>query len=44
MQQILKRYVVFYNNVRHHGLLDRITPIKKWNQHKHLILTKNIVA
>ncbi|MDO6425004.1 integrase core domain-containing protein, partial [Saccharophagus degradans] len=44
IQQILKRYVVFYNNVRHHGLLGRITPIKKWNQQKHLILTKNKAA
>jgi transposase InsO family protein len=44
IQQILKRYVVFYNNIRHHGLLGRVTPMKKWNQQKHLILTKNKAA
>ena len=35
---------VFNNNVRHHGLLGRITPMGKWNQEKHLILMKNRVA
>lgn len=44
IQQILKRYVVFYNNERLHGLLGRITPMEKWNQDKHLILMKNKVA
>jgi putative transposase len=41
---ILKRYVEFYNNIRLHGLLGRITPMEKWNQDKHLILMKNLVA
>lgn len=41
---ILKRYVHFYNNTRLHGLLGRITPMEKWNQDKHLILMKNLVA
>lgn len=44
IEQILKRYVVFYNNIRHHGRLGRITPMEKWNQEKHLILMKNRVA
>jgi transposase InsO family protein len=44
IEQILKRFVIFYNNVRHHGLLGRITPMEKWNQDKHLILMKNIAA
>lgn len=44
IEQILKRYVIFYNNIRHHGLLGRITPMEKWNQEKHLILMKNIAA
>ncbi len=44
IEQILKRYVIFYNNIRHHGLLGRITPMEKWNQDKHLILMKNIAA
>jgi putative transposase len=44
IQQILKRYVIFYNKVRHHGLLGRITPMEKWNQSKHLILMKNRAA
>ena len=44
IEQILKRYVIFYNNIRHHGLLGRITPMEKWNQDKHLILMKNRAA
>ena len=44
IEQILKRYVIFYNNVRHHGLLGRITPMEKWNQDKQLILMKNNAA
>ena len=44
IEQILKRYVVFYNNERLHGLLGRITPMEKWNNDKHLILMKNRVA
>lgn len=44
IEQILKRYVIFYNNVRHHGLLGRITPMEKWSLDKHLILMKNNVA
>ena len=44
IQQILKRYVIFYNNIRHHGMIGRITPIEKWNLDEHLILMKNKVA
>lgn len=44
IEQILKRYVIFYNNIRHHGLLGRITPMEKWSQEKHLILIKKIAA
>ena len=44
IEQILKRYVIFYNNVRHHGLLRRIAPMEKWNQDKHLILMKILTA
>ena len=44
IEQILKRYVVFYNNTRLHGLLGRITPMQKWNQDKHLILMKKLTA
>ena len=44
IEQILKRYVIFYNNQRLHGLLGRITPMGKWKQDKHLILMKNRVA
>jgi len=44
IEQILKRYVIFYNNQRLHGLLGRITPMEKWNKDKHLILMKNRVA
>jgi putative transposase len=44
IEQILKRYVIFYNNTRLHGLLGRITPIEKWNQDKHLILSNKLTA
>ena len=44
IEQILKRYVIFYNNARLHGLLGRITPMEKWKQDKQLILTKKITA
>ena len=44
IEQILKRYVMFYNNIRHHGLLGRITPMEIWKKDKHLILMKNIAA
>lgn len=44
IQQILKRYVIFYNNTRLHGLLGRITPMEKWNQDKHLILMNKLTA
>lgn len=44
IELILKRYVLFYNNTRLHGLLGRITPIEKWNQEKHLILMKKLTA
>ena len=44
IEQILKRYVIFYNNIRLHGLLGRITPMEKWNQDKHLILMHKLTA
>ena len=44
IEQILKRYVKFYNNRRLHGLLGRITPMEKWNTDKHLIRMKKITA
>jgi len=44
IEQILKRYVLFYNKERLHGLLGRITPMEKWKEDKHLILMKNKVA
>lgn len=44
IEQILKRYVKFYNNRRLHGLLGRITPMEKWNEDKHLILMKKLTA
>jgi transposase InsO family protein len=44
IEQILKRYVEFYNNRRLHGLLGRITPMEKWNTDKHLILMKKLTA
>lgn len=37
IEQIIKRYVPFYNNERIHGLLGRITPNEKWLQDEHLI-------
>lgn len=44
IEQILKRYVEFYNNERLHGLLGSITPMEKWNSDKHLILMKKRTA
>ena len=44
IEQVLKRYVTFYNNTRLHGRLGRITPMSKWNTDKHLILTKKLTA
>jgi len=44
IEQILKRYVEFYNNGRLHGLLGRITPMEKWNANKHLVLMKKMTA
>lgn len=44
IELILKRYVIFYNNTRLHGLLGRITPMQKWRQDKHLILINKLTA
>ncbi|WP_302849606.1 IS3 family transposase [Polaribacter sp. L3A8] len=44
IEQILKRFVKFYNNRRLHGLLGRITPMEKWNADEHLIRMKKLTA
>jgi putative transposase len=44
IEQILKRYVKFYNNRRLHGLLGSITPIEKWNTEKHLIMMTKLTT
>jgi len=44
IEQILKRYVIFYNKTRLHGLLGRITPMEKWNKDKHLIRMNKLTA
>ena len=44
IEQILKRYVIFYNNIRLHGLLGRMTPMEKWKPDKHLILMNKLTA
>ncbi len=44
IEKILKRYVIFYNNTRLHGLLGRITPMEKWNRNKHLIFINKLTA
>ena len=44
IEQILKRFVKFYNNRRLHGLLGRITPMEKWNTEKHKIMMKKLTA
>lgn len=44
IEQIIKRYVLFYNNQRLHGRLGRITPMEKWNQDKHLIIRQKLTA
>ena len=40
IEQVIKRYVVFYNNVRLHGLLGKITTNEKWKQDETLIPMK----
>ncbi len=44
VEQILKRYVKFYNYRRLHGLLGRITLMEKRKANKHLILMKKLTA
>jgi transposase InsO family protein len=44
IEQILKRYVVFYNNHKLHGLLGRVTPMEKWDRGQHLIPMKKCNA
>jgi len=44
IEQIIKRYVPFYNNERFHGLLGKITPNEKWQQDENLILKQKKVA
>lgn len=44
IQQILKRYVEFYNNERVHGLLGNEIPNEKWEKEKHLIPLKTKIA
>ncbi|WGH77130.1 IS3 family transposase [Tenacibaculum tangerinum] len=44
IEQILKRYLKFYNNRRLHDLLGRITPMEKWNADEHLITMKKLTA
>jgi transposase InsO family protein len=44
IEQVLKRYVHFYNHERLHGLLGKITPMEKWERCKHLILTRKNTA
>ncbi len=44
IEQIIKRYVSFYNNERLHGKLDKITPNMKWNKDENLIPKKLLSA
>ena len=44
IEQIIKRYVPFYNNDRIHGLLGKITPNEKWQKDIHLITNRLAVA
>jgi len=44
IEQIIKRYVSFYNNVRLHGLLGKITPNEKWRQDENKIPTRKKIA
>lgn len=37
IEQIIKRYVLFYNTERIHGLLGRVTPNEKWQKDECLI-------
>ncbi|MDW7692613.1 IS3 family transposase [Flammeovirgaceae bacterium SG7u.132] len=44
IEQVLKRYVHFYNHDRLHGLLGKVTPIEKWEACEHLILPRKKTA
>lgn len=44
IEQIIKRYVVFYNQVRLHGKLGKITPNSKWEKEQKLIPKKLLAA
>lgn len=44
IQNILKRFIFFYNNQRLHGRIGHITPMEKWNADKHLIIVNNIAV
>lgn len=44
IEQIIKRYVVFYNNERIHGLLGKITPNEKWDKDVHLVVLQKLTA
>ena len=37
INQVINRYINFYNNSRLHGLLGGITPMEKWDKDKNLI-------
>lgn len=44
IEQIIKRYVPFYNNDRIHGLLGKMTPNEKWQKDIHLTTKRQAVA
>lgn len=44
IEQILKRYRLFYNQERIHGRLGMCTPNEKWEKEKHLIKYRKKVA
>jgi putative transposase len=44
IEQMLKKFVKFYNNTRLYALLGCITPMDKWNQDKHLILMNKLTT
>ncbi len=44
IEQIIKRYVPFYNNERLHGMIGKITPNAKWQEDEHLIKIKKKVV
>jgi putative transposase len=44
VHELISQFVQYYNNRRRHGSIKRMTPMKKWNKEKHLIIAEKKAA